>query len=327
MNQHSTIDMGYSWIPADLAEYTAELAQVQETCARYLATFSPRLRRAGESWLRSYAGRWQSVEWTLPLALGAAWSVPQPHRKTIAVANVLTAMQAHVQQRAMINPSRCSSVLLPLSSLLYTHVVRLYQQFFPLASDFWPLLEGYHLEWAEAVLWERQRQRGPVERYSREDILHLAGSRAPLKIGSVAVAVLGGRQQKLMQLGGVLDQTHVAIQLIDGVANWREDLRAQQGTYFLTEAALALNVQEIAALSRASLVEFLATSSLSREVVRQALDHLSTGKKLAGYLNAPALVSCLEVLRRGCEEIPHLLEHDLTNGRAAGTCAAVSLAT
>ena len=314
MNQPSRVDVEYLVARSGLVvEYAAELSHLREACAQHLASFRPSLRRMGENLLQDYAGRWNSVDWTLPLILGAAWSVPQASRQAIALANAQMVMHGHIQQRAGDDRARSSSDLLPLGSLLSTHALRQYQQLFPPSSYFWTLLEGYQLEWVEAALWQRQRRWGRVERYNQEDVLRLAGNRALVKIGGSAIALFAQRPRKLMPLGSVLDQIHVATQLIDGVVNWRQDLQARRATYFLTEVAFAMDAREMAALGRADLEGFLATSSLPGKVAKRALDHLSTAKKVTSHLGAPALMAYLDDLRMACKAIPGQLERDLAD--------------
>jgi len=293
-----------------VTEHAAALLHLQEICTHQMATFPPLLRRAGNRLIHSCTGRWQSADWVLPLGLGDAWHVPPIHSQAVAVANALTALQVHIQREAMEDRSSCGGDLLPLGPLLYTRALRQYQQLFLPDSDFWTLLEGYHLEWSEAVVWERQRQWGSVRRYSQEDILRLAGGRALLKTGCAAVALLAGKRHVLMPLGGVLDHLHIAIQLMDDIVNWQGDLRARRATYFLTEIALALNVREMAALGRLNLVDFLKTDALPNRVIRRALKHLSTAKKVADHLESPALVTCLDDLAIACKTVPRQLECD-----------------
>ena len=327
MNRPSKIDPEDSVpLPGLAAQYAAELTQLQETCSQYLTAFPTSLRRVGKGLIQSCANRWQSAEWVLPLAMGDAWHVPHVHSQAIAVANALTAMQVQVQREAAEDCSRRGGDLLPLGLLLYTRAVRQYQPLFPPTSDFWRLLEGYHLEWCEAVLWERQRQWGSVRRYSQEDILRLAGGRAWLKISCAAVALLAGKRHILMPLGGVLDHLHIAVHLMDDIVNWKRDLRARRATYFLTQVALALNVREMAALGRLNLVDFLATSSLPNKVIKRALQHLSTAKKVTDHLENFALVAYLDHLETVCKVIPHQLERDLASAPSVErTPASVSI--
>jgi hypothetical protein len=233
------------------------------------------------------------------------------------MANALIVLQIHVQREAIEDRSRHSVDLLPLGPLLYTRALRQYQKLFPPASDFWTLLEGYHLEWSEAILWERQRQWGLVRRYSQEDILRLAGSRALQKIGCAAVALLAGKRQVLMPLGGVLDHLHIATHLMQDIVNWKGDLRARRATYFLTEVALALNARKMSALGRLDLADFLAAGSLPNKTLREALKHLSTAKRVADHLENPALVTYLDDLETVCKAIPRQFESDLSSALAA----------
>ncbi len=328
MNQRSRINAENSLADSKLvAEYADELSQLREACAQHVATLPPCLQRVGESFLQRCASRWQSMEWVLPLALGRDWFVPQDHGHSIAAANALTAMHVHIQRQAVESHARHNGDLLPLGSLLYTRALCQYKQLFPPISDFWLLLEGYHLEWSEAVLWERQRQWGSVKRYSREDILRLAGSRALLKLGCVAVALLAGKRRALMPLGSILDHLHIAVQLMNDVLNWREDLHARRATFFLTEIALALDAQEMATLGRLKLVDFLATGSLPDQVIKQVQKHLSTAKKVADHLDIPSLATYLDDLEAMCEMVPHQLERDLTSAfsSAQPTPASASL--
>ena len=307
-----------------LTQYADELSQLRESCAQHMDTLSPRLQRAGEALLQRYVGPWQGVDWLQPLVLSETWSVPLPSRQIIATANALTAMHAHIQRAAMNDDSRQSGAMLPLSSWLYTHALYQYQRLFPPTSFFWRLLEGYHLEWAESVLWERQRQWGAVKQYSQEDTLRLAGVGALLKVSTAAVALATGNQRSVMPLSSIMDQIHIGIQLMDGIVSWREDLRTRKATYFLTEVALALNAQEMASLGRLDLQEFLAISQLPSKVTKQALKHLSAAEKVTSRLKAPVLMTYIDNLRTACQEIPRQWNLDLANSHTPLERATVS---
>lgn len=325
MQYQCRIDVGYFLTRSSLlTEYTAQLAQLRETCTQRLAAFPPRLREMGETLLQRYAGHWQGVEWIEPLVLSAAWSTPRDWSHTIALANALTVMHAHICTGTMDDFPRQNGNFVPFASLLHTHMLYQYQQLFPPSSCFWRLLDGYHLEWAEATLWEQERQWGPVEQYSEEDTLRLAGVRALLKISGAASALLVGNKQAIMPLSSVLDHIHVALQLVDGMLNWREDLRARRATYFLTEVALTRNAQEMTSLERLNLEDFLATSSLPGKVIQRAAKHFSAAKKVANRLHAPALVTYVDELCAACEKIPHQWERGLANSWTTIESAPVS---
>ena len=317
MDKDIIMDAGYFLTHSGLlAERADELLQLQQTCIQHLSAFPPCLQRAGELTLQRLAGYWQGIDWIQPFVLSAVWFIPQASRQKIALANALIAMYAHIQRESLDNVSRQDNDLLPLGSLMYTRSLRQYQQLFPAESHFWQLLEGYYLEWTEAVLWERQRKWGAVKRYSREDALRLAGMRALLKIGSAAVSLLAGKQRFIMPLSSALDQVHVAIQLADGIINWREDLRARRATYFLTEIALALNTRGMAGLGRVDIESFLQTSSLAAKSTKRALGHLSAAKKITARLDAPALVGYIENLNTILREIPRRSGYGLFNSHA-----------
>jgi hypothetical protein len=309
-----------------LTQYADELSQLRESCAEHMETLPPRLQRVGEMLFQRYAGPWQGVDWIQPFVLSEAWFVPLPSQQIIATANALTAIHAHIQRAAMNDESRSSGALLPLSSWLYTRALCQYQQLFPPTSFFWRLLEGYHLEWAESVLWERQRQWGAVKQYNQEDTLRLAGVGALLKISAAAVALITGNQRIVMPLSSVMDQIHIGIQLVDGIVNWREDLRARRATYFLTEVALNLNAQEMASLGRLDLQEFLAISQLPDKVTKQALKHLSAAEKVTGRLQTPALTTYIDNLRTACREIPRQWDLDLASSHTPLEHATISAA-
>jgi len=305
MEQPYRIDVGYCLRRSGLlTEYAAELSRLEEICTQRLFAFPFCLQKVGKALLQHYARRWRGVEWVQPLVLSTAWAVPAASRQAVAVANAMTTMHAHIQREAIDVSPRHSREQLPLGSLLYTQVLRQYQQLFLPNSCFWRLLEGYYLEWAEAVLWEQQRKWGRVRRYSREETFRQAGIRALLKISGAAIALLSGNQQIITPLSSVLDQVHVALQLVDGIVNWREDLRAQRATYFLTEVALALNVREMDNLCRSNVKEFLGTGVSLDKVIKRAMKHLLAAKKVASRLNAPALSTYLDKLEAACLQIP-----------------------
>jgi hypothetical protein len=283
--------------------YAAELLHLRETWAGQLASFPTSLQQIGQAFLQRHAGRWNRVDWVLPLILGRAWSVPRDFRHTVALANAHMVMYGYIQQRAGDDRVRSNSDVFPFGSLLHARALRQYQQLFPPSSGFWTLLEGFQLEWAEAIFWQRKRQWGQVRQYSQEDVLRLAGNRALVKVGGAAIALLAERPRIPMCLGSALDQVHVAIQLIDSLVNWQQDLQSRRATYFLTEAAFAMGACRMAALGGVDLEAFLSTSSLPDKVVKRALSHLSTAKKLVNRLEAPTLMPFLDDLQVAAEEL------------------------
>ncbi|MFZ5917106.1 MAG: hypothetical protein ACOYZ7_09250 [Chloroflexota bacterium] len=273
-----------------------DLGSLQETCLQQLSTLPPGLKRASETVIDRLTGHWQNLDWIYPFLLGPAWFVPQSATRQIALTSALITIHGKLQAENPIDTPLKRGQLCPLGSLLYTRALRLLQQHFAVDSHFWQLLEGYHLEWTEALLWQQQRQWGPVQKFSREDIQRLAGLRALLKVGCSAMALMAGKERYIMPLNSVMDQIHVAFQLIDGLINWREDLRTRQATYYLTEVALALNLRDMAHLSRMNLDTFLADNTLVDQVLKRALGHLTAARKVAGGLKTPTLEDHLDQL-------------------------------
>jgi hypothetical protein len=312
---------------SDLTDnYSEPLGQLRETCAQLLNTFPPRLQQPGEAILQRGADTWHRVNWVQPFVLNADWFVSDASLDKIALAHALTGVHAHIQEAAIHGNGGFNGDLLPLGSLLYTHALGQYQRVFAPTAQFWRLLEGYHLEWTESIFWARQRQRqwGAVRRYSQEEILQTGGVRALSKIGCSAVALISGKQRVLMPLSSILDQLHVAIQLVDGVVHWQQDLQKKRATYFLTEAALALNVQTMDALQRPDLEEFLITCNLPAKAIGRALDHLQAAQKIAARLDTPNLVGYLEELEAIFRRIPHLLASKPSDAHVFMTATSIS---
>ncbi len=325
MKRHRKIDVSYFSTRSDLlTQYSAELSQLHETCTHHLSAFAPRLQQAGKALLQRYTAHWQGIDWVQPLVLNEAWSVPLPSRQTLTLANALTTLHTQIQTEAMNNDSWRSTELLPLGSLLYTQALHQYQQLFPPTSHFWRLLEGYYLEWTEATLREQQQKWGAVRRYTQEDILQLAGTRALLKIHGAAVVMLTDNQRVIVPLGSILDHIHIALQLMDGIINWRDDMQARRVTYFLTEVAIDLKVPEMSGLGRLNLERFMITTPLLVKVANKALDHLSAAQKVAGRLDVPALASYIDALETTCRQVSHHLAYDLIDTRGRLGRAAVS---
>jgi hypothetical protein len=160
----------------------------------------------------------------LPFWLGEAFGIDEGVCRRFSVANIFGLLHFMMLDKLVDDdgqPGEFPSIAIA-SSLYQQQLAARYQEFFPPASPFWPLMEKYWLEWASALVWEREA--GPRPPFSTADVLKSAHKAAPLKICTSGMALLGGRAEIIPDLEAAVDGMHMVMQMMDDLVDMGQDL-------------------------------------------------------------------------------------------------------
>lgn len=146
---------------------------------------------------------------------------------------------------------------------------------FNVPSRFFERLEAYLQEasTAERALW---RHRGSVMRFTDDDLENLGRKNAVMKTAPAALAAVSGRWDLLPTAEAAFQDIAVAVQLVDDLLDWEEDLLEHNFTYPLTLAARSNGFEFGGDVSERVLYEAAPkTLSLAEERLTAALSELS----------------------------------------------------
>lgn len=129
-------------------------------------------------------------------------------------------------------PNTSTRSLIILGSLCHLQVMNHYRPHFPSDSPFWERLEAYWQEWGESILWEAKDGASQLP-FSEEALFLTAHKSAALKMCPTGLALLAEKPDLIPAFEQAIDLMHAAMQLIDDLKDWREDLQHQRYNSFL----------------------------------------------------------------------------------------------
>lgn len=146
-------------------------------------------------------------------------------------------------------PGEYKADLLPLGNLFLFDFLHPYRELFPNDSLFWQSLRQYFQEWAYSTRWEREMFWTQRRIMTAADLKIIAHKAAPVKIINAAMAVLSGRPEAIGPLDTMVDAVLISAQLLDDCADWREDFKNGNCTYFLAQVLKYYHLTDFAALN------------------------------------------------------------------------------
>ncbi|SEU00570.1 hypothetical protein [Paenibacillus sp. NFR01] len=204
-----------------LDTYESELHVVFNEGKRILADFPPPLNRYGMSYLERFdvfatGSRKNYICYLLPFWLRDEFSLDPETARRMALGNVLCMLYFFLQDDAM-DSGTVAVWQLPLANLLYAEFLNLYRPLFPAHSPFWAYCNRYLREWADSVTNEAEGD------YFFKDRRRIAHKASPLKLSGAAAMLLSGNNGLIEPLGQALDETLIALQMLDDYEDWEAD--------------------------------------------------------------------------------------------------------
>jgi hypothetical protein len=276
-------------------DFSADVEWVLQTCEKQVSAYPPSLRRFDrvrpkERELFKGDNARKSIVYLLPFWLKDAFDLDQDTCRLIAQAHIFAAFYFLTQDQVMdAGPEEYKGHLLPQGTLFFLDAMAPYRSLFDSDSPFWTFLEKYISELAESVCWEREQHWGQAKEYKKGDLLRLARKAAPLKTPCAAMSLLAGRQEDIGPLEKMVDHVLVALQLMDDLRDWREDLARGNYTYFLTRVMVAQGIPLSSSLTETDVRKALVAGSVLEEVLGLAIEYSQRALESILALHVPYL--------------------------------------
>jgi hypothetical protein len=219
------------------------------------------------------------------------------------------------------------SVLLPADAL-FLDFIRCYQDLFPADHAFWNHFERSWHEYLDALAWEARHARRALP-YEHRDVMRLGKKLSPLKICCAAMTLLADRRELLPALETLIEDLHIACQLVDDIRDWNEDLRLGHWSWALTLAREQLH----GVSSPAAVEEALIEGGVALRVLDTAIDHLERARLTAHHLSLTAfehwVAELHEVVRSARHAVAQrrLASHPFVVFREGNRCVALNTST
>ncbi len=207
------------WLDA----YSGELAHIFKEVEQSISEFPDALRRRGLHYISLFHPLLSNstknyICYLLPYWLQSWSGISQSDCRRLAVANVWVMLQYFSLDDAMDERPDDSKERLALAQLFSAFSLNEYRGLFNSDSAFWPAMNRYIANWAEAVVEEDNVDYFTIERSK------LAWKAAPVKLAAAGAFVRGKREHLLAQAERAIDIVLVTLQMSDDWNDWQEDL-------------------------------------------------------------------------------------------------------
>lgn len=291
-----------------LHDFDRELASVFDTCKRQIKAYPDGFQETALCYLERYnisrAGFNKNyICYVLPFWLGQTLAVDKDTCCKISVAGVFKFFYFLVQDAVMdTGPGEYKADLLPLGNLFLLDFINQYRELFPKDSLFWQSMKRYFQEWAHSTQWERDTFWTQHRLMNGNDLKIIAHKAAPVKIINVAMAVLSGKPETIGPLDTMIDTILISAQLLDDCADWREDLKDGNCTYFLSQVMRYYNLTDFAALNETMIKKAVYFGDIIQELFAIVKNNHQLLKKTLKPSN-PYLIAFHETFLKSFEEI------------------------
>jgi len=166
------------------------------------------------------------------------------------------------------------------------------------SQDFLARLDGYFHEamTAERYLWRHWKQIVP---YDELEFTRIGERCSLMKACAAAYAHIGGGVPLLEQVEHGLMAVSTAVQLLDDLADWRQDLDAEIYTYPLTRVLQQLGLQSSREADPSKVGAMLLTHGAADDVLTRAKQLLCDGRHAFTTIGAHGTVLLLDELETG----------------------------
>lgn len=291
-----------------LHDFDRELARVFDVCKRRMEAYPGVFQEAALGYLERYnvfrdGFNKNYICYVLPFWLGETLAVDREVCNKIAVAGVFKFFYFLVQDAVMdAGPGEYKADLLPLCNLFLMDFINDYRELFPSHSLFWQAVKQYFTEWAYSTFWERDTFWTPSRLMDESDLKIIAHKAAPVKIINAAMAIMGGKPEVIGPLDTMIDIVLISAQLLDDCADWREDLKNGNCTYFLSRVMKYFNLDDFAALNQSLVQKAICFGDVFQElyaIVKKNQRQL----KNARQPSVPYLIAFHETFLRSFDEL------------------------
>jgi hypothetical protein len=153
-----------------------------------------------------------------------------------------------------------------------------------------------------SILTEKSHADVALYCFSENDFNIVGKKFAPLILTNILFSRLAGSDKYLNNLNSFLENIHVCIQIVDDMNDWKDDLKNQYYTYFLTEIIREHNI----AKETENIEEFekvIYFSDVTRKTAEKGLEYLNRAKNCIQYMENPYLNEYIKLYEKRIKSI------------------------
>jgi hypothetical protein len=306
-----------------LHDFDRELAFVFDACKSRIAAYPDGFQETALHYLERYnvfrdGFNKNYICYVLPFWLGKTLAVDKDTCCKISIAGVFKFFYFLVQDAVMdTGPGEYKAGLLPLGNLFLFDFINDYREMFPKDSLFWLSMKRYFQEWAHSTQWERETFWTEHQVMTGNDLKIIAHKAAPVKIISAAMAILGRKPEAIGPMDTIIDTVLISAQLLDDCADWRQDLKDGNCTYFLSQVMRYYNLADFTALNEPMIKKAICFGDIIQELLTIVKDNHRLLKKTLKP-STPYLIAFHETFVRSFEEILQRVEKQKKAALAGG---------
>jgi hypothetical protein len=263
-----------------------DVAAIRDEFGRAVAGLDARARVLAIQTLERLQPPSWTLEWYLPVWLGAAFRHDGDLVRRVVLSNVLGLVAVRLEDDLQDgevgerNRERAAHV----AGALLEAAIAIYRPLIPPESSFWPELDGAMAEW---------RSRSVGEPADADQWRSLARRGRPLKVGARALWLLADNPRPWGVLDRCLDHALVALARYDDVCDWEADLAAGRWNGFIASCGARSQTPGQQARNRSAVLLAMMTRGAARRGFEQVAAEARQAAVLAVEVGSPQLANHL----------------------------------
>jgi hypothetical protein len=184
-----------------------------------------------------------------------------------------------------------------VASLVFSHGVAILGAFPSINGAFWSHWQRYLTEASEAerLLW---KHKGTLTSYSDSDFILLGKKSALINVSAALFASLTGNWQVLSEVERGLLSIAIAVQIMDDLLDWKEDLTNRVYTY-----PLCLAAERSGLLSEEHIQVGLTSEAVFNRILNCSREHLASGRSQFEVLNGGLMIGFVADLQLSIDRL------------------------
>lgn len=268
---------------------------------------------AGQRTLDRISGPNWSLEWFLPRWLGDGFGLPPHAIHKMMLGNVLGLGFLRLIDGLIDDENRVAdrTTTISLAMLLYHRALRRYQDLLPNNPTFMAAVDGYLLQWSNAIHSSNTGFAGGYRVLKQDRFQHLAQLGAPLKICCVAACTLTQQEGVLDDLLLCIDHYVISAVLLDHFKDWQEDLRANRTNLFVDALLQGVQGSLSGQQLRNHVFEAILSGDGPQEYFSAILEHAQLAVVQASKVSCSELEVYLSTFYKKIAAHAHRFEQDI----------------
>jgi hypothetical protein len=227
-----------------------------------------------------------------PLWFAEKYNVSDDIKRSVVLSGIYYSEYLLIQDLLIDRYDSNNDSLLPIvANVFLVKSMEILRNIFPSSSYFWKLHDEFILEYWNTIIWERSQSR--IRSWSIQEIEMLGNKLSPLKIAAAAFSILGKRRDQIPQFERLIENFHIAMQMLDDIDDWKEDLGRKNFTFFLSECAIEMKLKD--GLARDLVIRYVPQLALTK-TLKICITYLRRSRNIAKNMNLKSLEKFFSIL-------------------------------